>query len=134
MNVNGLCKKSYAVHLRHPLIGNHQCHRIIARLQLAQGTQRRAPRIRTHHSVFLSVMAPQVALDGAQHLRIVVHRQHHWLRHTSSDELPPILVTCVRAASFRPALTLQFFHRICPLCCPPLSLTCLHRTPSCVSP
>jgi hypothetical protein len=38
-------------------------------------------------------VAAQVALNGAQHLRIVIDRQHHWLWHKTSDENRRVLVT-----------------------------------------
>jgi hypothetical protein len=53
-------------------------------------------------------MTSQITLNRAQHLRIVVHRQHHWLWHKTSDEIPGVLVTFDAALRFAPALTLQF--------------------------
>ena len=41
------------------------------------------------------IMAAEVALNRAQDLRIVIHRQHYWLWHSTSDEKGGALVTFV---------------------------------------
>jgi hypothetical protein len=75
MNVHGLGEKSNAIHAGHALVGQEQSHGIVSRFELAQGAQRGAAGIGAHHAVLLGIVAAQVALDGAQHFRIVINGQ-----------------------------------------------------------
>ena len=95
--------------MRHPLIRQHQRHRIVASLQLAQRGQPRIARIRPHHAIILCIVPAQIALNRAQHFRVVIDSQQNRLRHSPWDE-------CTRrvgyfffaALLFRFILTLQF--------------------------
>src|SRR5229473_3581515 len=131
MNVHGLREEAYTVHLRHALIGEQQRHGIVAGLQLAQRGQRSATGIRAHHPIAVGIMPAQVALNGAQNLRIVVDCQHHWLWHRAWDENCGALVTCSGGASLRDALTLQSLSYPCPALSPRRSRTFLQVMPSC---
>src|SRR6266404_1173107 len=94
MNVHGLGEKTDTVHLGHALIGKQKGYRIIARLEFAERAEGSAAGIGAHHAVMLGVMPAQVALNGPQYFGIVIHGQHHWLWHRSSDEKKAALVTC----------------------------------------
>src|ERR1700682_5896585 len=130
MNVHGLGEETDAVHLRHALIGEQQGDGIVAGLELAQRGQRGAAGIRAHYAVTVGIMAAEIALDSAQHLRIVVHRQHDRLGHRTSDETGSDLVT-YSGASLREALTLQFSWYPCPAFSPRRSRIFLRVMPSC---
>ena len=62
-------------HVRHPLVGEQERDRFVAPLQFVERVEGRVARLGADHPVVAAVMATQVALDGAQHLRIVVDGQ-----------------------------------------------------------
>ena len=73
-----------AGHLRHPLVGGDQRHRLVAQRQPGQHVQRLGPRRRAHDAVVGAVAAPQVAGDRGGDLWIVVDRQDGRFAHQIS--------------------------------------------------
>jgi dihydrofolate reductase len=69
------------VHLRHPVVGEHDRHRVTAQLHLAQRVQGRRAGLGAHHAVLVAVPPAQVARDGSRDGRVVVHRQDRRVRH-----------------------------------------------------
>ncbi len=75
IDLHGLGQELDAVHLRHAMIGQQQRYRIVALLQFPQQIERCRPGIRAQDTILLRVFAAKIALDGAQHIGIVVDRQ-----------------------------------------------------------
>ena len=86
--------------MRHALIGKNERDGIVARFQLAQSGEAGVSRFGAHHSVFLSVMPAEIALDRSQHFGIVIDGQQNRLRHSSWDERRGAPVTSFRLRFF----------------------------------
>jgi len=70
-----------AVHLRHPVVGEHGGHRLAAQLQFAQRLERGRPGVGAHHAVVVPVAAAQIPGHRAGHRGVVVNGQQYRLRH-----------------------------------------------------
>ena len=57
------------------MIGQQQRNRIVALLQLPQQIERRRSGVRAQDTIVLGIFAAKIALDGAEHIGIVVDRQ-----------------------------------------------------------
>ena len=75
IDLHGLGQELDAVHLWHAVIGQQQRNRIVALLQLPQQIQRRRSGVRAQDTIILGIFAAKIALDGAEHIGIVVDRQ-----------------------------------------------------------
>ena len=73
MNIHGLGEETYAIHVRHALIGKKQGDRIVSSFEFAQGAEAGAAGVGAHDAVFLRVVAAQVAFDGAEHFGIIIN-------------------------------------------------------------
>ena len=82
MKLHGFGEEADAVHLGHALVGQKKGHRIVASLEFAQGGNGGAAGVRAHDPVAVRITAAQIALDGAQDLRVVVDREQNWFGHT----------------------------------------------------
>jgi hypothetical protein len=89
-------------HPRHALVHQQQRHRPRTPLKLPQGLERLRARARGDDAVLLAIVPPEVALDRAQHVAIVVHRQQDRLSHHSvpgrSLRAPRGGAACARSA------------------------------------
>jgi hypothetical protein len=65
----------HAIHLGHALIRKEQSYGIVARLQFAEGGQAGVAGICAHNAVAVRIAASQVALNGPEHLGIVIYGQ-----------------------------------------------------------
>jgi hypothetical protein len=77
----GLGQKLDATHVGHAVIGYQEGDRLGALRQPAQDVKRASAGIGGHHTIAVAIPLPQVAFDGPQHIRVVVHRKHYWSRH-----------------------------------------------------
>jgi len=66
-------KKLHAIHFRHALVGQQESDAVAAELQLVQKIKRRLGSIAGQHTVLGSVVRTQVALDGSQNVRVIIH-------------------------------------------------------------
>jgi hypothetical protein len=82
--VHCLFQELDAVHLRHPVVGQHDGHPAAPQLELAERLEGLAGGGRADDPVVLAVLAAQVAGDGAGDGRIVVHGEDGGLAHVSS--------------------------------------------------
>ncbi len=71
----GAAQELQARHARHALVHQEEGHRVVRQLGLLQQLQRGFARVGPQDAVARAVLAPQVARHGAQHSRVVVHRQ-----------------------------------------------------------
>jgi hypothetical protein len=74
-------KELHTRHGWHPLIDQEQRDRIVAQFQLLDRFQGVRTRVRSHDPVTIPVLPAQVALDGPQHVGIVIHCPYHRLGH-----------------------------------------------------
>ena len=77
-----LLKQFHAIHFGHAMIHKQQGHSVVPLLQPAQQVERGAAGLRTQDAVMLLVVLLQIAFDGAEHFRIVIHCQYDWLLHS----------------------------------------------------
>ena len=75
-------EKGYAIHVRHPLVGQQKRNSIIAHLQALQQVERTFRGVAADHAVLSTVLRAQVAFDGPQNVGIVVHGKQNGLRHS----------------------------------------------------
>src|SRR5258706_8856311 len=68
-----LLQKLHARHPWHSLIDEKKSNRFVAELQLFGRFERGDAGIGGDHSVAVAIVMAQVSLDGAQHVRVVVH-------------------------------------------------------------
>src|SRR3984885_9364170 len=90
-----LLQEFHSVHARHALIGKQQGHTVIANLQLLQKIERAFGRITSDDPIFSSVLRAKIALDRPQNIRVVIHTQQYWFRHSSFALRPPQGITCL---------------------------------------
>ena len=80
----------HARHLGHALVHEQERDRVAALGQAVEQGERRRPRRGLQHAIALAVVAPQVALDGARHLGVVVDGEQDGFRAghaTGRDEV-----------------------------------------------
>jgi len=75
VHLRGLGEEVHAIHLGHALVRQEQSDGIVARLQLAEGGQAGAAGICAHDAVAVRIAASQVALNGPEHLGVVIYGQ-----------------------------------------------------------
>ena len=92
VNVPDRLEELDARHARHPLVGQEQGDGGAAQLEPARRVEGGRAAVGSHDPVVRPESAPQVPLDGAEHLRIVVDRQDDRLVH---DVPPPCSRACV---------------------------------------
>jgi hypothetical protein len=81
MDFHGFGEKADAVHLRHALVGQQERDGVIASLKLAKGGKGGAAGAGAHDAIFVGIVAPKVALDSSQDLRVVVDGKEDRFRH-----------------------------------------------------
>src|SRR5215471_7754720 len=80
-NISCFLKKSDAIHFWHALICKQQSHAIAANFQLMEKIERRFRRIACQHAVFGAIVRTQVAFNGPQNIRVVIHAEEYWFCH-----------------------------------------------------
>jgi hypothetical protein len=85
---NGLAQELDPGHPGHPLVDDEGRDRISAPRELAHELQRLRARTGRHDPVVRRVAVAQVALDGAQHRRVVVDGQNRRRRHHAASVRP----------------------------------------------
>jgi hypothetical protein len=81
IDLDGLHQKFHSSHLRHALVNQKQRHGLIALLQSCQVVQGGPAAVDRDDAVFLSIMGPQVALDGVQHRAVIIQGEDHGFCH-----------------------------------------------------
>jgi hypothetical protein len=71
-------------HSRHPLIDKKQRGRLISQFELLDKFERSRPRVGSHHAKSLSVLPPQVPLNRAKNVHVIVNGENHWFLHVCS--------------------------------------------------
>jgi len=79
-----------ARHARHPLVGQEQGDRGAAQLEPTSRVEGGSAAVGSDHAIRRAEPTPQVALDRAEHLRIVVDREDDRLVHARSRSLAPL--------------------------------------------
>src|SRR2546421_8337210 len=80
MQFHGFREEADAIHLRHALVSEKKRDGIVAGFEFAERGDGGAARVCTHDAIAVRIAAAQIALDGAQDLRVVVDRSEE---HTS---------------------------------------------------
>src|SRR5215471_12929640 len=80
-NVSCFLKKSDAIHFWHALVCKQQSHAIVANFQLMEKIERRFRRIACQHAVFGAIVRTQIAFNGPQNIRVVIHAEEYWFCH-----------------------------------------------------
>ena len=75
INVLRFLQEGDAVHARHALIGQKQCHAVAADLELLEQVERALGRIASNDAIFSAVMRAKIALNRPQHVRVVIDTQ-----------------------------------------------------------
>ncbi len=81
VKLDGLFQELHARHARHSLVHEEQRHGLVAEFQPLYGFKGRSAGIRGDDLVTVTVLAAQVALHGAQHIRIIVHSPDYRFGH-----------------------------------------------------
>src|SRR3712207_331840 len=68
-------------HLRHPLVGEHECHVLTCCLALAQPPHTPLGRALAHDSIVFAVALAEFAFDPLEVFRVVLYDQQHRLVH-----------------------------------------------------
>ena len=84
----GLLEHLDAGHLRHPLVGGDQRHRLVAQGELGQHVQRLCSRRRAHDPVVGAVLPRRSRVIAAETMRVVVDGQDGRLAHGISPPAP----------------------------------------------
>src|SRR2546430_16043519 len=82
MQFHGFREEADAIHLRHALVSEKKRDGIVAGFEFAERGDGGAARVCTHDAIAVRIAAAQIALDGAQDLRVVVDREQNWFGHT----------------------------------------------------
>ncbi len=74
--------------MRHALVDQKKCHRIVTLLQLIERFQSRLSRVRPENAILLRIPLPEIAFYGSQNFGIIVDGQNRWLRHFFFQDTP----------------------------------------------
>ena len=77
-----LFEKGHAVHLRHSLVGDDERDGFILQFQFLDQFERFDGRVGRDDTVFLPVPVSHIALNGTEHLLVVVDYQYVWQLHS----------------------------------------------------
>ena len=79
--LNGGRQELDAVHLRHAMVNQEQGDRLVAQADLRKQFQRRWAGGSGEDAITVAVVAPQIALNRSQNIRIVIDCKNSGLRH-----------------------------------------------------
>src|SRR5579864_8761263 len=79
--IRGLGEEADAVEFGHALIGKEERDCVVARFEAMKRVERFVGGGGAHDAVTLGVTAAEIALDGLEHIGVVVNGEYYWLGH-----------------------------------------------------
>src|SRR5579859_6772036 len=79
--IGGLGEETDAVEFGHALVGEEKRYRVVAGFKAAERVERFVSGGGAQDAVTLGVAATKIALDGLEHIGVVVNGEYHWLGH-----------------------------------------------------